>query len=475
MAQQLDVESRPPPPEALRPSRWFLAIASAACTGVVLLTHKSATTAIVVALVLLGALGSIELSRREAHTPGSPWPITSSIAALYALAVTRPTRFATDIWSYTMVGRILAVHHLNPYRASPASVSTDPMLHLLHNTWRYGTTPYGPLFVLHSAFVSLISGAHPLAYRLSFQLTAAIAIGIALWLLWRETHSTAALALVGLNPAVAGSIVNGGHNDALIALGLLGVVLLLKRERVHPAGWVLAATVLVKISIGFAVIPLAVWTATRYGKRAMFTLLAPTIFVAGPLTLLVPGALHSMTNANGGVVTRLAIWNIPLRVSWLGLSNNPGVNFTTAGMVAAFALVVFGAFIARRQPDPGRGAAIGAASWLVATGYVLAWYTVLGLVVAALRPTDRLARWIAVQGGLITAAFLIPRDKLASPPVLGYIVMYYVPLALTAGFAWAMVPLVSQAQSGGPDGDKPSTREEGRSSQPSRHSQARRE
>ena len=40
-------------------------------------------------------------------------------------------------------------------------------------------------------------------------------------LLWRATRSTAALALVGLHPEVAGSIVNAGHNDAMVALGLL--------------------------------------------------------------------------------------------------------------------------------------------------------------------------------------------------------------------------------------------------------------
>jgi hypothetical protein len=444
VVDQLDVEVRQSPPLTIRPRRWLLAFATAACTGAVLLTAKSAPPAIVVTLILLGALGSIELARREARNPGGLRPITWSIAALYSLAVIRPPRFATDIWSYAMVGRTLVAHHLNPYRHSAASVSPDPLLHLLHNTWRYGTTPYGPLFVLQSSVVSLVSGVHPLAYRIAFQLTAAATIAVALWLLWRETHSTAAIALVGLNPAVAGSIVNGAHNDATVALGLLGIVLLLARGRTNLAGWLLGAVVLVKISIGFAVLPLVVWTATRYGRRGLFAFLGRAILLAGPVMLLVPGALHSVTNANGGVVTRLAIWNIPMRVSWLGLSNQPGVNFATAGMVVALGVGVFGAVIGRREPDPGRGAAIGAAAWLVATGYVLAWYAVLGLLVAGLRPTDRLTRWIALQGGLLTAAFLIPRADLTTIPIVGHVVMFYVPLALAAGFVWAMIPLVAQ-------------------------------
>jgi hypothetical protein len=446
VVRQLDVESRRSPPRAGAPRRWLLAIATAGCTAAVLMTSKSAPPAVVVALILLATVGSVELSRREARDPGDTRPVAWTIGALFTVAVIRPPRFATDIWSYTMVGRILTAHHLNPYKVTPAALGPDPLLHLLHHTWRSGTTPYGPLFVLHSAFVALISGTHPLLYRLAFQLTAVTAIGIALWLIWRTTHSTAALALVGLNPAVAGSIVNGGHNDAMVALGLLGVVLLLMRGRTAAAGWVLCAAVLIKISIGFAVIPLAFWTATRYGKRGLLTLVAPTVLFAGTLTLVVPGALHSITNANGGVVTRLAIWNLPQRVSWLGLTHKTGDTFATAGTLAAVAVTVFAAVIGRRQPDPGRGAAVGAAAWLVAAGYVLAWYTVLGLLVAALRPTDRIARWIAVQGGVITAAFLIPRADLMTMPVLGHIVWFYVPLALTIGFVWAMIPLVADAR-----------------------------
>jgi hypothetical protein len=420
----------------------------------VLISHKSAPPAIVVALILLAAATSIELARREARSPGRLRPIAWTIAGLYALAIVRPPRFATDIWSYTMVGRILAVHHLNPYRTAPIQLEHDPMLHLLHHTWSTGTTPYGPLFVVHSGAVSLLSGTHPTLYRFFFQLSAAVAIGAALWLLWRTTHSTCAIALVGLNPAVAGSIVNGGHNDALIALGLLGSVLLLARGKALSAGWVLCATTLVKITIGFAALPLLVWTATR-SRRDVLRFLAPSVFVALPVILLVPGAYHSMTNANSAVVTRLSLMNIPQRVSWFGFVGKPGTTFTTAGTVVALALSVLAAFLCRRQPDAGRGAAASAAGWLVGAGYVLAWYTVMGLVVAAVRPTDRIARWLAVQGGLITAAFLVPREDLAQMPFVGRAVMFWIPFALAVAYVWALVPLARDAMSSRRAADAP--------------------
>lgn len=435
--QQLDVAVRDSR-ESARPRRWLQAIATAACTGIVIIVPKSVSPGIRVPLILLGTLSAIDLSRREARDPGDPRPIVWTIGGLFALAVATTPKFATDIWSYTMIGRIFAVHHLNPYRVAPAALAHDPLLPLLHVTWRSGTTPYGPLSVAHASLVSLVAGTHPLLYRLAFQSTAAIAIAAALWLLWRASHSTAALALVGLHPVVAGSIVNGGHNDAVVALGLLGVVLLLARGRINTAAWILAGTVLVKLTIGYAIIPIVVWTAVRYGWRGLRKLLAP-VLLAGIVMAVIPGAIHSMTNANGGVVTRLAVWNLPIRVSWLSIHGLHAANFTTVGLLVVAAAIVYAAIAYRNQPDTGRGAAIAAAAWVAAAGYVLAWYTVLGLVVAALRPTERLARWLALQGGVITAAYLIPSRDLGSNALVGQTVQLYVPLALTIVFVWALM------------------------------------
>src|SRR5262249_52418198 len=113
VVDQLEADTRPSLPSApIQPPRWGLALTSAACTGAVLISHKTAPPAIVVTLILLAAAASIELARREAQRPGDVRSIAWTITGLYLLAVTRPPRFATDIWSYTMVGRIITAHHL---------------------------------------------------------------------------------------------------------------------------------------------------------------------------------------------------------------------------------------------------------------------------------------------------------------------------------------------------------------------------
>src|SRR5689334_8275127 len=88
---------------AALPKRWPQAIATAACTGIVIVAPGSIAPAVRVTLVLLGTWGAIDLSRREARRPGDPRPIAWTIAGLFALAVGITPKFGTDIWAYTMI------------------------------------------------------------------------------------------------------------------------------------------------------------------------------------------------------------------------------------------------------------------------------------------------------------------------------------------------------------------------------------
>src|SRR2546429_416449 len=70
----------------------------------------------------------------------------------------------------------------------------------------------------------------------AYQLVAVAAVGAMLWLLWRRTRNPAVLAFVGLHPLLAVSVVNGGHPDALVALGVLAGLLLAIERRPVLAG-----------------------------------------------------------------------------------------------------------------------------------------------------------------------------------------------------------------------------------------------
>ncbi len=259
-----------------RKARTAHAAATAALSAAALAGGRTINVYVEIALVLGASLGAITLARREALDPGDPRPIVWSIAALFGFAVLVPSQFSGDLWSYAMVGRRVVAHHVSPYRVAPDAFPHDPMLHLVGREWQHGTNPYGPLFVVLAAFIAKLAGTHALLYRFAFQGVAALSIAVALRILWRTNHSTSSLVLVGLHPIIALSIINGGHNDALIALGILIAVLCLERGRYGTAGWVLAVAVLVKATAGIALAPLVAWAWVRDGRRAASDLLVPT-------------------------------------------------------------------------------------------------------------------------------------------------------------------------------------------------------
>jgi hypothetical protein len=82
------------------------------------------------------------------------------------------------------------------------------------------------VFVAYAAGVASIAGPHPLLERGGFQLGAALAVALALWLLWRATGMSSALVRLALHPVVSATIVNGGHNDAFVGLAVLAALLL---------------------------------------------------------------------------------------------------------------------------------------------------------------------------------------------------------------------------------------------------------
>jgi hypothetical protein len=425
------------------PARWNRALAAAACTGAVLVMPADFAPLVRCALLIAGAAIAFDLARVEARRPGDPRPIVWSIAGLLTLAVLMPMRFGTDVWSYTMVGRLITVHRASPYLHAVGHFSNDPLLHLVLPGWRHGTAPYGPLFLVQTAGVALVAGTHALLYRLAYQLAAAAAVGASLWVLWRTNRSTAALALVGLQPLVAGPIVNGGHNDALIALAALGAVLLVARGRHRSAGWVLAVAVLLKLTAGAVVIPLLVWVGLRHGGRALLRLGAPSVLVALPLTLFVPGCLDSVRGANDGVITRMSLWNLPLRKTWFPYHELTPERLGRMSLLVVVGIVVVVTLIGAFQREPGSGVVMASSAWLVAGAYVVPWYSMLPLPTAALRPTSRLSAFITFQATAMTVAWSLDEPTIKTVTGLDATIRYVLPVLVAAMFVWAISPLLT--------------------------------
>src|SRR5207237_1365982 len=128
-----------------------------------------------------------------------------------------------------------------PYVRVPNAFTTDPFLQRVVPVWRGAPSVYGPLFTAMSALIALAAGGSAVVARVLFQAVAAGAFAGIARILVRARVSPAMLAAILLNPLLVVAVVNGGHNDALVALGILGATLAVERDRPVLAGGLVAA------------------------------------------------------------------------------------------------------------------------------------------------------------------------------------------------------------------------------------------
>lgn len=313
-----------------------------------------------------------------------------------------PVLLSHDAFSYLDYARLGVRHGLDPYVNAPDAAPADPAF--AHVTWTETPSAYGPLFTL---------ATYPLAWLpiwLAIAILKAVAaisvLGLA-WIVsrlaaWRGVDPTRAAAFVALNPLVLVHVVGGAHNDGLaMLLATLGVAALEVRRNAS-AGASLVASAAIKSSSLF-VAPFALTTTARdsmlMGRKLAYT----SSF--RPINRLAAGALGA------AVVIGLAAY-LGFGWEWLhafGLAGeNQGrtshlsipVTFARltgidAGAVRVAALVLLGVAVAWLLLRTWRGADwIRAAAWagtglLLATSWLLPWYLIWPLPLAAVA-RDRL-------------------------------------------------------------------------------------
>ncbi len=397
--------SRGAPTSVTRPPPWWawaaLAVAPAT-TAVAIAAPWSPTSPATTALLVLG-LGAVAVlvaaDTRDRGVP--PRAVLPATAVVLVVAVAVPPRRSQDLWAYAAYGSVVAEHHASPYVERPADYPADPLVQRMRPGWRHTRSVYGPAFTALSAGIVRASRARPLPTRLAFQGIAALAVAAALMLLWRRARAPSALLLAGLHPLVAVHVVNGGHNDALVATLLLAAALTAAR-RPALGGLLVGAAASVKL---IALLPgagLVWWVWRRRGRRPalgagmeVFGVPAAGYLLAGGFTALRP------LLASAGRLSRASVWNLaPDGPIDLGVLHVP-VGLAAALVVVATATLLIGA--AARDETPARALAAPLVAYVLLAAYVLPWYLVWALPLAAL--LGRRAR--TTQALLAVAALLL--------------------------------------------------------------------
>jgi len=400
------------------------------------------------------------------YAPRAPARFTiAAILAVHVVLFLSPPLALTDIFNYVNYGRMEVVHHLNPYTTTPILEPHDDPAFSLSN-WHQLLSPYGPLFTLITFVVV------PLGLAGSFWALKAILMGASLSLIfvvWKTAQlladrapagsrpridPVAAIALVGLNPIVIMWGLGGDHNDFVTMLFVMLAFYALLRAGTMPglacaaedessgrrelvlmvgAGAALMTAVALKASAAI-LIPivlgsqLAGWGSGRSAAlladrrshrstigRHLLQLLAGMVIGAlvwGAASVAAFGPHLPDLATQGRLVTMDSVPNL------LGLALLQGGETTTLRLILSGVLVLAIAacsVLAYRRRESLTGAGWATVALLVTLSWVLPWYVLWLLPLAALAGSRRLrttalvlgvyfiAAWSPVSGGLLHA------------------------------------------------------------------------
>jgi alpha-1,6-mannosyltransferase len=342
----------------------------------------------------------------------------AAIVVLVGGFAVAPVLLSHDVYSYVDYARLGVLHGLDPYVYSPASEPFDPAYARV--TWIDATSAYGPLFTL---------ATYPLAWLPVWWAIAALKAAAALSVLAvaalvarvapsRGVSPLGAAAFVALNPLVLIHVV-GAHNDGVAMLAATIGVAAMLAAREASAGAAFAAAFAIKAPAAIAA-PFALLSAARSStfphaggeKSTIKATSQPTtqILVGAVLSSLALGVAAYLAfgwnwldaiGLVGEIQQRTAHMSIPITFARLtGLD-------PTAVRAAALSLyvVTFLYLLVRtwRGADWLRCAAWAAFALLLATAWLLPWYLIWTLPLAALsrdRPLQLLV--------LILTAYQLP-------------------------------------------------------------------
>jgi Glycosyltransferase family 87 len=328
--------------------------------------------------------------------------VWAAIAVAVAGFALTPVLLSHDVYSYLDYARLGAAHGLNPYMDPPAAAPVDPAFARV--TWPDTTSAYGPLFTLAAYPPAWLPvGMAVAALKL---LAAASVLGLAAVVARlapiRGVDPLRAAAFVALNPLVLVHVVGGAHNDGLaMLLAMCGVAAVLT-ARPATGGAALVAAAAVKAST-LVVAPFALLAAARADRKPpgcnalhrswLFNALHPErrLVIGAAVTTVALVALAYAAfgwewlrafGLAGENQSRTSHLSVPITVARLSGLDSDAVRIA--------ALSIYGALLTWllawtwRGGDWVRGGAWAAFGLLLATSWLLPWYLIWALPLAAL-------------------------------------------------------------------------------------------
>jgi hypothetical protein len=342
------------------------------------------------------------------------WAIATVVAA-HAILLLSPPLALTDVFNYINYGRMGVVDHLNPYTTIPVFEPHNSVSFDLSN-WHNLLSPYGPTFTLITYAIVPLGVAGSLWSLKLLMVAASLATILLVWkcarLLGRDPVH--AIVLVGLNPIVLLWGLGGAHNDfitvffivlgfyLLLRGGVEGVVAGARGESAAPArAWIaglapldlgagaaLVTATSLKASAGI-LIPVVLAGLLRTPRRLLAVILGMVLagVVLGAASLLAFGPHLPDLGTQGRLVISVSLPNL------LGLALGQGGETDTLRTllsVALMASVLASGVLAWRWRDSLTASGWATIALLMTLAWVLPWYILWVLPLAALTRSRKL-------------------------------------------------------------------------------------
>ncbi len=337
----------------------------------------------VVVLMMLAAYGVVLAAIRTL----SMRTIVICIIALHAIVLMSPPQQLTDVFNYLGYARLGGLHGLNPYTHVIHAELHDPVFR--YTSWHNLPSPYGPLFTVLTYPLALLSV--PLSYwivKVATLLTSLALIAI-VWQCARQLGRDPrfAVVFVALNPIYVMYAMAGFHNDFFMLVPMIGSVSLLLARRDRWAGALLMVAVAIKFS-ALLLLPFLL-VAVRHPRRCRDVLLGAAL-AAIPL-IAMSLALFGFSHPNlSGQTTLLTTFSVP---NVVGLAIGLGGGGPDLLRAAGVGLVLtVGYLVWRRRRDWLSDAGWATVALLVSLAWLMPWYVIWVLPLAAFGSSIRLRR-----------------------------------------------------------------------------------
>jgi len=322
------------------------------------------------------------------------------VLAVHLILLMSPPLQLTDLFNYLGYARLGAVHHLNPYAHGIGVEFHDPVY--LFTTWHHLKSPYGYLFTALTYPIALLP--IPIAYWVLKVLTVLLSL-VFIWLVWTCARLLGrdprfAVVFVAANPIYLVYALGAFHNDFFMLVPSTAAIALLLSHRDRSAGAAVVLAVFIKFT-AVLLLPFLLIAARPTQRRLQ--VLSGAVLATIPLAAL-SLALFGFSVPNlADQSTLLTDWSIP---NLVGLVLHVGGGTQVMLRLANLALVATVLLFLKRKGDWLTGAGWSTLALIASLAWLVPWYAIWLLPLAALGSSIRLRRAAVVLSVFLALAFV---------------------------------------------------------------------